>query len=192
MEFKKVVRGYDPDEVDEAFSKLEAKNKFLDTFQQTAEAEIERLKKRLADDLEELNTYRNESRKLRDAFAGVQRVETLIREDAERGVSALMDNARIEAKDIIDKAQKEAEAKLNEAEAKLKESSEILMITTAEANEVVEKRKGEISEELQVLESELVLKQESLNKLITLEEGYRQRSTELREHIEAIVNLFSV
>lgn len=203
MEFKRVVRGYDTEEVDEAISKLEAKNRFLKDFQQTAEMEIDRLKNRLAEDSEELRKYRNDSGKLREAFAGVQRVESQIRENAEREVSGLIEKARNQAEDIIAEAHKEKEAILNE-------SSQMLIRATAEVNqmmeeaqekslkieeeseEMLEKRRKEIQVTLQDLETELLLKQESLNKLTAMEEVYRGKSVELRSHVDAIVNIFSV
>lgn len=195
------MRGYDVEEVDDLIIKLEAKNRLLTNFQQGAEVEMERLKQKLSDDSEELNKYRNDERNLRDAFAGVQRVEAQIREDAEREISELMEKARTDAKAMTDRAHEESEAKLNESaemlmkataerDTLLEKTQEKVRELEAEAEKILEKRKAEIQETLRVLEAETMLKQESLDRLKVLEGSYRTRSDELQGHVDAILNLF--
>lgn len=202
MDIKRAVRGYDIEEVDEIIKKLEGKIRLLTNKFESAEVEIERLKQKLIDDSEELIKFRKDEQNLRAAFAGVQRVEAQIREDAKSEISDLMEKAQTEAKLMIDQANEESEAKLNEStellikttvqvEKMLEEAQEKAQKLESEAVEMLVQRKAEICETLQILEAEATLKRESLEQLKALEGIYKGRIDGLQGHVNAIVSLFN-
>lgn len=202
MAFKRSMRGYDIEEVDRVVSDLKAQNRRLADVERDLEGQADHLRKKLAGYTQQLNMYHDNDRNLRDALAGVQRIEAQIRKDAEREVAEIIEKARAEARALVEKSRIESEETLNR-------SSEVLMKTTAEVNDMMAKtqekiqkmeeeaeemlarREVEIKEALQAVEAETKLKQESLDQLTTLVESYQGRLSELRMHVNAIERLLS-
>lgn len=102
QEFKKVFRGYDPDEV-ESFLELVAAS-----FEQLTR-ENAMLKNKVAELEEKLEEYRRKEESLRETLISVQKFEESTKIAAQRESELIIKRAKLEAERIIREAEEEAE-----------------------------------------------------------------------------------
>ncbi|GAB4287498.1 MAG: DivIVA domain-containing protein [Ignavibacteriaceae bacterium] len=137
QEFKKVLRGYDTEEV-EAFL-----NKLADEFE-AVQKENESLKKELDQVNAKLSEYRRLERNLQDALLKAQDSASRAIESTKKQTALMLKEAEIKATQILDKARENAN-EIRNAVVRLRE----------ERNLIIAKLKAIISSQAQLLENKV-------------------------------------
>jgi DivIVA domain-containing protein len=119
QEFQRVMRGYDPVQVE--------------SFKQRVAEEIDRLLRervtldeRLKGMVEQLRTFRDRERAMNDALVAAQQLRADIQSQAGRDADGLIREAQVEAGRLIDQARQEHEAVLQRTEAAVRQLASYL------------------------------------------------------------------
>lgn len=159
--FKRVMRGYDPEEVDKAWAECHRNLAEANASNRELRLQINSLREQNNEWGNRLRSYEKMELDLRDALLSAQRVANQVKEEAERTAQQVLENAKNEADSLITDTQLQAEKKVSELE-------EILSTKTVQLEEL----EGKISE------------------LETLKEAFAARIEKAQLHIEFLRNVF--
>lgn len=147
LTFKKNWRGYDPEEVDKAYTEIQHKLDEANASNRELRLQINSLREQNAEWGNRLKSYEEMEKDLRDALLSSQRVAGQVKENAEKDSQLLINNAKTEAETLFLETTQRAEQRV--AELKEEEAQ-----TQSSVNELQE-RLSELKREKEELESRL-------------------------------------
>lgn len=163
LTFKKVMRGYDPDEVDKAYAELQHKLDEANASNRELRLQINSLREQNAEWGNRLKSYEGMEKDLRDALLSAQRVAGQVKDNAEQDAQALLENAKNEAETLFNESTQRVEQRVSElkeeetqAEASLSQLQERISELTLEKVEL-ETRMEKASNQLELLRQTLEL-----------------------------------
>lgn len=163
LTFKKIMRGYDPDEVDKAYAELQHKLDEANASNRELRLQINSLREQNAEWGNRLKSYEGMEKDLRDALLSAQRVAGQVKDNAEQDAQALLENAKNEAETLFNESTQRVEQRVSElkeeetqAEASLSQLQERISELTLEKVEL-ETRMEKASNQLELLRQTLEL-----------------------------------
>jgi len=142
-DFKRVIRGYDPEEVDEAWAETDRQLSESNAAHKELRLQINSLREQNAEWGNRLKNYEQIERDLRDALLSAQRIANQVKDEATKEADKLMQSARDESETLLSEATRISESMESEVETKLVEQrTEILQIE--DQIKVLGKQKSEL------------------------------------------------
>ena len=135
--FKRVVRGYEPEAVEETWTQLRREIEELSASNKELRLQINSLREQNTELRSRLQDYEQVERDLRDAMIAAQRLAGQVREEAQAGAEARLAAAQAEANQIVQQAQAEAEARVATLTVEAKNKEEELSKLQAEFEHLV-------------------------------------------------------
>lgn len=158
--FKRVMRGYDPEEVEHAWSEIQRFVSELNANHKELKLQVNSLREQNQEWENRLKSYQSIEKDLRDALLSAQRIANQVEEEAQHKADTLLATAQDEATRIMDEAKQWADNK------------------TAEVDDLLTKRQTEIAE-----------LQQEYNELIGLKTNLAKQIEESIIHLKAIKEL---
>ncbi|AHF06886.1 DivIVA domain-containing protein [Desulfitobacterium metallireducens] len=163
LNFRKIMRGYDPDEVDNAYAELQHKLDEANASNRELRLQINSLREQNAEWGNRLKSYEGMEKDLRDAMLSAQRVAGQVKDNAEQDAQTLLENAKNEVETLLHESTQRAEqrvAELKEEEIKTEASLNQLQDQVSELTlekEALEIRMEKASAQLELLRQTLEL-----------------------------------
>ena len=128
-DFKRVIRGYDPATVDQAWAETDRQLSEANAANKELRLQINSLREQNLEWGNRLKYYEQIEKDLRDALLSAQRIANQVKEEATKQADVLMQSARSESETLISEATRISESKEIELETMLMEKrQEILQI----------------------------------------------------------------
>lgn len=128
-DFKRVIRGYDPETVDQAWAETDRQLSEANAAHKELRLQINSLREQNSEWGNRLKHYELIERDLRDALLSAQRIANQVKDEATRQADELMQSARNESETLLSEATRISESMEFEVETKLLEKRmEILQI----------------------------------------------------------------
>lgn len=124
--FKRVMRGYDPEEVDKAWAECHRNLAEANASNRELRLQINSLREQNNEWGNRLKAYEKMELDLRDALLSAQRVANQVRDEAERSAQQVLENAKSDAEALITDTQLQLEKKVLELEETLSLKTELL------------------------------------------------------------------
>ena len=124
--FKRVMRGYDPEEVDKAWAEGHRNLAEANASNCELRLQINSLREQNNEWGNRLKAYEKMELDLRDALLSAQRVANQVRDEAERSAQQVLENAKSDAEALITDTQLQLEKKVLELEETLSLKTELL------------------------------------------------------------------
>lgn len=124
--FKRVMRGYDPEEVDKAWAECHRNLAEANASNRELRLQINSLREQNNEWGNRLKSYEKMELDLRDALLSAQRVANQLREEAKHSAQQVLENAKNEAESLITDSQLLAERRVSELEEILSTKTELL------------------------------------------------------------------
>lgn len=163
LTFKKIMRGYDPDEVDKAYAELQHKLDEANASNRELRLQINSLREQNTEWGNRLKSYEGMEKDLRDALLSAQRVAGQVKDNAEQDAQALLENAKNEAETLFNESTQRVEQRVSalkeeatQAEASLSQLQERISELTLEKEEL-ETRMEKAGTQLELLRQTLEL-----------------------------------
>lgn len=115
--FKRVMRGYEPESVDQAWAEMQQQLADLNAANKELRLQVNSLREQTQEFEHRLKSYVEIDKDLRDALLNAQKIANQVREEAESKAEKLLESARAEAEMTIEEAKSEAERKAAELES---------------------------------------------------------------------------
>lgn len=126
-EFKRVIRGYDPEAVDQAWAETDRQLSEANAAHKELRLQINSLREQNSEWGNRLKNYEQIEKDLRDALLSAQRIANQVKDEATKQAEELMQSARHESETLISDATRNTESMESEVETKLLEKrNEIL------------------------------------------------------------------
>lgn len=119
--FRRVVRGYDPESVETAWTELDQQITELNAANKELRLQATSLREQNTELRNRLREYEQLEKDLRDAMVSAQRISGQVRAESEQKAEELLQSAQSQAEAIINNAQQEATAKIHELDSLLME-----------------------------------------------------------------------
>ena len=120
-EFKRVIRGYDPEAVDQAWAETDRQLSEANAAHKELRLQINSLREQNTEWGNRLKNYEQIEKDLRDALLSAQRLANQVKDEATKQADELMQSARQESETLISDATRNTESMENEIETKLLE-----------------------------------------------------------------------
>ncbi|MGC7872280.1 DivIVA domain-containing protein [Desulfosporosinus sp. SYSU MS00001] len=159
-DFKRVIRGYEPEAVDQAWAETDHQLSEANAANKELRLQINNLREQNTEWGNRLKSYETMESDLRDALLSAQRVANQIREEADKHAETLIKSARDESDAII-----------------------------SEANRLAEERKTEMEADLVEKRHEIIQLQEEIKALITKKDELQNLVEQSIQHLEIVQNL---
>lgn len=128
-DFKRVIRGYDPEAVDQAWVETDRQLSEANAAHKELRLQINSLREQNSEWGNRLNHYEQIDKDLRDALLSAQRIANQVKDEATKQADELMQAARNESETLLSEATRISESMENEVETKLIEKKmEVLQI----------------------------------------------------------------
>ena len=128
-DFKRVIRGYDPGDVDKAWAETDRQLSEANAAYKELRLQINSLREQNSEWGNRLKHYEQIERDLRDALLSAQRIANQVKDEATKQADELMQSARNESETLLSEATHISETMETEVETKLIEKRmEILQI----------------------------------------------------------------
>jgi cell division initiation protein len=128
-DFKRVIRGYDPEAVDQAWTETDRQLSESNAAHKEMRLQINSLREQNSEWGNRLKHYEQIEKELQDAILSAQRIANQVKDEATKQADELMKSARNESETLISKATRISESMEIEVETKLIEKRmEILQI----------------------------------------------------------------
>jgi len=114
LEFKRIMRGYDPESVERVWREMEKRLSEANTANQELHLQLGNLRSQNKELSERIHAYEKIESDLSDALISTQRIANQVKEDAEQGSAMLISSALAEADQLV--ATSRHEVALREAE----------------------------------------------------------------------------
>jgi cell division initiation protein len=114
--FKRVMRGYDPEEVDKAWAEFQRNLAESNASNRELRLQINSLREQNNEWGNRLKSYEKMEVDLRDALLSAQRIANQVKEESERSAQQVVEQAKLEAETMITETQIQAEKKAEELE----------------------------------------------------------------------------
>jgi cell division initiation protein len=114
--FKRVMRGYDPEEVDKAWAEFQRNLAEANASNRELRLQVNSLREQNNEWGNRLKSYEKMELDLRDALLSAQRVANQVRDEAKRNAEQVLEQARIDAESRITETQLQADRQLSELE----------------------------------------------------------------------------
>lgn len=114
--FKKVMRGYDPESVEQAWEELERHVSEANTANKDLRLQLNTLRDQNNELFERIREYEKIDADLRDALLSAQRIANQVKTDAENQSAAIIASARAEADELLIASRQEASLRQAELE----------------------------------------------------------------------------
>lgn len=114
--FKRVMRGYEPEGVEQAWEELQRHLGEANTANKDLRLQLNTLRDQNSELLERINYYEKIESDLRDALLSAQRVANQVKEDAGSQSALIIAGARAEADELVHAARQEAALRQAELE----------------------------------------------------------------------------
>jgi cell division initiation protein len=128
-DFKRVIRGYDPEAVDQAWAETDRQLSEANAAHKELRLQINSLREQNSEWGNRLKHYEQIEKDLRDALLSTQRIANQIKDEATKQADELRQSARYESETLLSEATRISESMESEVETKLIEKRmEILQI----------------------------------------------------------------
>jgi len=128
-DFKRVIRGYDPEAVDQAWAETDRQLSEANAAHKELRLQINSLREQNSEWGNRLKNYEQIEKDLRDALLSAQRIANQVKDEATKQADELMQSARNESETLLSEATRISESMEIEIETKLIEKRmEILQI----------------------------------------------------------------
>jgi len=128
-DFKRVIRGYDPEAVDEAWAETDRQLSEANASHKELRLQINSLREQNSEWGNRLKNYEQIEKDLRDALLSSQRIANQIKDEATKQVDELMQSAITESETLVSEATRISKSMEIEVESKLTEKRiEVLQI----------------------------------------------------------------
>lgn len=128
-DFKRVIRGYDPEAVDQAWAETDRQLSEANAAHKELRLQINSLREQNAEWGNRLKHYEEIEKDLRDALLSAQRIANQVKDEATKQSDELMHSARNESETMLSEASRIAESMEIDVETKLIEKRmEVLQI----------------------------------------------------------------
>ena len=129
LDFKRVIRGYDPEAVDQAWAETDRQLSESNAAHKELRLQINSLREQNSEWGNRLKNYEQIEKDLRDALLSAQRIANQVKDEATKQADELMQSARNESETLLSEATRISESMEIEVETKLIEKRmEILQI----------------------------------------------------------------
>lgn len=142
-DFKRVMRGYDPEAVDQAWADIDRQFTEANAANKELRLQINSLREQNSEWGNRLKYYEQIESDLRDALLSAQRIANQVKEEATKQADELLQAARNESETLITEATRISEAKELEVETML-EDKRIEILQIEEQIQGLTKKKAEI------------------------------------------------
>lgn len=160
--FKRVMRGYDTEEVDKAWAESHHNLAEANASNRELRLQINSLREQNNEWGNRLKSYEKIELDLRDALLSAQRVANQMREEAECSAQQVLDQAKSDAETLRTESQFQAEKKVSELEETVSLKTELLselegrIYELSTQKEILEARMEQAQVQLELLRSVLV------------------------------------
>ncbi|MDP4125906.1 MAG: DivIVA domain-containing protein [Bacillota bacterium] len=120
-DFKRVMRGYDPEAVDQAWAEMDRQFSEANAANKELRLQINSLREQNSEWGNRLKYYEQIEMDLRDALLSAQRIANQVKEEATKQADELMQSTRSESESILSEANRISESKQLEVETMLVE-----------------------------------------------------------------------
>jgi len=128
-DFKRVIRGYDPEAVDQAWAETDRQLSEANAAHKELRLQINSLREQNAEWGTRLKNYEEIEKDLRDALLSAQRIANQVKDEATKQADDLMQSARSESETLLSEATRISESMESDVETKLIEKRmEVLQI----------------------------------------------------------------
>jgi len=128
-DFKRVIRGYDPEAVDQAWAETDRQLSEANAAHKELRLQINSLKEQNSEWGNRLKQYEQIEKELRDALLSTQRIANQVKDEASKKADELILSARNESETLLHEATRISEAMETEVDTKLIEKrAEIVQI----------------------------------------------------------------
>lgn len=125
-DFKRVWRGYEPEEVDKAWAELQRNLSEANASNRELRLQINSLREQNSEWEKRSKSCGSMEKDLRDAIVSAQRMANQVREEAERTAQQILEQAKINADSLVSETQLETERKIVELDEQLYSKTQIL------------------------------------------------------------------
>lgn len=126
-DFKRVIRGYDPEAVDQAWAETDRQLAEANAAHKELRLQINSLKEQNSEWGNRLKYYEQIEKDLRDALLSSQRIANQLKDEASKQADELMQSARDESETLLRETTRLSEAMESEVETKLIEKRRELL-----------------------------------------------------------------
>jgi len=128
-DFKRVIRGYDPEAVDQAWTETDRQLSESNAAHKELRLQINSLREQNAEWENRLKQYEQIDRDMRDALLSAQRISNQVKDEATKQADELLQSARNESETLLSEATRISESMEMEIETKFNDKRmEILQI----------------------------------------------------------------
>ncbi|MDQ7094946.1 DivIVA domain-containing protein [Desulfosporosinus sp. PR] len=138
--FKRVIRGYEPEAVDQAWAEMDRQLSEANAANKELRLQINNLKEQNTERGNRLKDYEGIEKDLRDALLNAQRISTQMKEEAAKETEELIQSARAESKALIDEATQISESKEAEIELLLMDKKQKVIAVEEQIRELTSKK----------------------------------------------------
>ncbi|WP_427854294.1 DivIVA domain-containing protein [Desulfosporosinus youngiae] len=139
-DFKRVFRGYDSDEVDQAWAENERQLSEANAVNKELRLQINSLREQNLEWGNRLKDYEQIEKDLRDALVSAQRIAKQVKEDAAKQAEELLQSTRNESETILKETTRLKEAEEMETETLLIEKRKEIVQLEAQIQELTEQK----------------------------------------------------
>ncbi len=139
-DFKRVIRGYDSEAVDQAWSEIDRQFSEASAANKELRLQINSLREQNSEWGNRLKYYETIEMDLRDALLSAQRIANQVKEEATKQADELMQSARSESETILDEANRISESKELEVETMLIEKRMEIIQTEEQIQQLTEQK----------------------------------------------------
>ncbi|HWQ41573.1 MAG TPA: DivIVA domain-containing protein [Desulfosporosinus sp.] len=136
-DFKRVIRGYDPEAVDQAWAETDRQLSEATAANKELRLQINSLREQNSEWGNRLKYYEQIEKDLRDALLSAQRIANQVKEEATKQADLLTRSARSESETLISEATRISESKEIEVETMLKEKRQEILQINEQIQELV-------------------------------------------------------
>ena len=119
LDFKRVIRGYDPEAVDQAWAETDRQLSEANAAHKELRLQINSLREQNSEWGSRLKNYEEIEKDLRDALLSAQRIANQVKDEATKQADKLMQSARSESETLLLEATRISESMEIEIETKL-------------------------------------------------------------------------
>ncbi|MHB8074831.1 DivIVA domain-containing protein [Desulfosporosinus fructosivorans] len=128
-DFKRVIRGYDPEAVDQAWAETDRQLSEANAAHKELRLQINSLREQNVESSNRLKNYEQMEKDLRDALLSAQRIANQVKNEASKQADELIQSARNESETLLSEATRISESMELDVETKLIEKRmEILQL----------------------------------------------------------------
>ena len=156
LDFKRVMRGYDPEAVDQAWTEMDEQLSVVNASNKELRLQLNNLREQNSESGNRLQHYEQIEKDLRDALLSAQRIANQVKEDATKQADELLQSAHLESESILNEARRISELKEAEAVATLIEKQKEINGIQEQIQELTEQKAAlqrQVDEAIRYLET---------------------------------------